>query len=61
MPRQIWNEGRVQGYSAYEIYLKQALSDDPDLQPATEREWLASSIACGSSMVVKIPKTSNDA
>jgi hypothetical protein len=61
MPRQIWNEGRVQGYSAYEIYLKQALSDNPDLQPATEREWLASSIACGSSMVVKIPKTSNDA
>lgn len=61
MPRQIWNEGRVQGYSAYEIYLKQALSDDPDLQPATEREWLASSIACGSSMVVKISKTSNDA
>lgn len=61
MPRQIWNEGRVQGYSAYEIYLKQALSDDPDLQPATEREWLASSIACGSSMVVKIPRTSNDA
>lgn len=59
MPRQIWNEGRVQGYSAYEIYLKQALSDDPDLQPATEREWLASSIACGSSMVVKIPKTGN--
>lgn len=61
MPRQIWNEGRVQGYSAYEIYLKQALSDDPDLQPATEREWLASSIAFGSSMVVKIPKTSNNA
>lgn len=60
MPRQIWNEGRVQGYSAYEIYLKQALSDNPDLQPATEREWLSSSIACGSSMVVKIPKTSND-
>lgn len=60
MPRQIWNEGRVQGYSAYEIYLKQALSDNPDLQPATEREWLASSIAFGSSMVVKIPKTSED-
>mgnify|MGYP006935421936 CR=1 FL=1 len=60
MPRKIWNEGRVQGYSAYEIYLKQSLSDNPDLQPATEREWLASSIACGSSMVVKIPKTSND-
>lgn len=60
MPKQIWNEGRVQGYSAYEIYLKQALSDNPDLQPATEREWLASSVACGSSMVVKIPKTSND-
>lgn len=55
MPRQIWNEGRVQGYSAYEIYLKQALSDNPDLQPATEREWLASSIACGSSMVVRLP------
>lgn len=60
MPRQIWNEGRVQGYSAYEIYLKQALSDNPDLQPATEREWLSSSIACGSSIIVKIPKTIND-
>lgn len=55
MPRQIWNEGRVQGYSAYEIYLKQALSDNPNLQPATEREWLSSSIACGSSMVMRLP------
>ena len=56
MPRQIWNEGRVQGYSAYEIYLKQALSDNPDLQPATEREWLASSIACGSSLIMRLPR-----
>ena len=45
MPRQIWNEGRVVGYSAYEVYVKHALSVDPDHEPATEKEWLASMMA----------------
>ena len=53
--RTIWNEGRVVGYSAYEIYLRQALTEDPTLTPASEREWLSSSIALGSSMILKLP------
>lgn len=54
MPKEIWNQGRVVGYSAYESYVRQALSENPDLEPASEREWLASSIASGSSLVIKI-------
>lgn len=55
MPREIWSEGRVVGYSAYEIYVKQHLSEDPETVPATEREWLASSLAMGSSMLLRVP------
>lgn len=55
MPREIWNEGRVVGYSSYEIYVKQHLSEDPGTPPATEREWLASTISMGSSMILKVP------
>lgn len=54
--KQIWNEGRVVGYSAYEVYVKQHMSEDPNTPPASEREWLASSLAMGSSMIVKINK-----
>lgn len=55
MPREMWNEGRVLGYSAYEIYVKQHLSEDPNTPPATEREWLASSLAMGTSMLLRVP------
>lgn len=55
MPREIWNEGRVVGMSAYEIYVKQHLAEDPNSPPATEKEWLASSLAMGASMVLKMP------
>ncbi len=54
--KKIYNEGRVVGYSAYEIYKRQALSEDPNHTPASEREWLASTVAMGSSMIVNIPK-----
>ena len=54
--KKIWNEGRVVGYSAYEVYVKQAMANDLDSVPASEREWLASSLAMGSSMIVKINK-----
>lgn len=57
MPRQIWNEGRVVGFSAYEVYLKHALSIDPNHEPATEKEWLASMMAMGSSMLLRIGTT----
>lgn len=55
MVRELWNEGRVVGYSAYELYVKQSLSEDPDSPIASEREWLASSIAMGSSMLLRLP------
>lgn len=54
MSKIIYNEGRVVGYSAYEVYVKQSLSIDPDTPPASEREWLASSLSMGSSMLLKV-------
>lgn len=60
MPREIWNEGRVVGLSAYELYVKQHLSEDPDTPVATEREWLASSLGMGSSMILKMPNVNQD-
>lgn len=55
MPNEIYNEGRVVGYSAYELFVKTYLSEggDPTKVP-TEREWLASSLAMGASMIVKV-------
>lgn len=50
--KQLYNEGRVVGLSAYEIYVKQHEADDPDTPPASEREWLSSTIASGSSLIV---------
>ena len=55
MPKSIYNEGRVVGYSAFELYAKQALSIPGVQQVATEREWLASTIANGTSLLFKIP------
>lgn len=55
MPREIWNEGRVVGLSTYEIYVKEFLSQNPTGTPASEREWIASSIASGASMLLKFP------
>ena len=52
--RTIWNEGRVVGLSAYEIYVRQILADDPDATPASEREWLSTMLAMGSSMLVRV-------
>ena len=61
MPRKIFNEGRIQGLSSYEIYTKlhQATVTDPTVQPASEREWLASSLAMGASMLLKIEADTN--
>lgn len=54
MPREIYNLGRVVGYSAYELFVKQILQEDPNKQPPTEKEWLASTVSLGSSMLLKI-------
>lgn len=55
MARELYNLGRVTGLSSYEVYVKQHSSEDPVNPPASEREWLASSLAMGSSMLLKIP------
>lgn len=60
MPRELWNEGRVVGYSAYEMYVRHHCSVDPDHSPASEKEWLASMMAMGSSMLLRIGTESND-
>lgn len=54
MSKQLWNEGRVVGYSAYEIYLKYALEHDPKHTPASEKQWLASMMAMGSAMLLEV-------
>lgn len=54
MPRELWNEGRVVGYSAYEMYVRHHLSVMPDTPPASEKEWLASMMAMGSSMLLRV-------
>ena len=56
MPKDIYNEGRVVGMSAYEIYLRHQLSEYPDMEPVTEREWLSSTLGAGCSMILRIPK-----
>lgn len=52
MAKDIWNEGRVVGYSAYEMYVKTALAKG--VTPATEQQWLASSLAMGASMLLQL-------
>lgn len=56
MPQEIYNEGRVVGMSAYELYVRHQLSEYPELEPLTERQWLASTVGNGCSMILRIPK-----
>ena len=62
MAQEIYNEGRVVGLSAYEMFLKQLLAKDPIAaeNPPTEVEWLASMVGMGSSMVLKIRREDID-
>lgn len=57
MARIIYNEGRVVGLSSHEIYVKEALGEFPNMDPATEREWLASSLGSGASLLYKMSQT----
>lgn len=59
MPKEIYNEGRVVGESAYEIYVRQHLAQYPDTPPASEKDWLSATIASGSSMLLKVPITTD--
>ena len=52
--KEIYNEGRVVGLSAYEIYVRHFLSEFPDKPILTERDWLSSTLGNGSSMILRI-------
>ena len=55
MAKEIYSEGRVVGYSAYEEVIKQIYSEDPNTTDfPSEREWLSASLASGSSMILKV-------
>ena len=60
MSLDIYNEGRTVGYSAYETYIKQFLSENPTGTPATEREWLSSMLASGASLMLHVPADNDD-
>lgn len=53
--REIYNEGRVVGLSAYEIYVRQVLSSDPNADVLTEQEWLSAALGANTSMILKVP------
>lgn len=56
--REIYNQGRVVGYSAYELYVRQHMSDDPDSEPLTERQWLSMNLGTGVSAIIKLDNSS---
>lgn len=56
--REIYNQGRVVGYSAYELYVRQHISEDPDSEPLTERQWLSMNLGTGVSAIIKLDNSS---
>ena len=54
MAQQIWDEGRVVGLSAYELYVKEYLTQNPNGTPLSQSQWLANTILSGNSLLVKI-------
>ena len=52
MPRTLYNEGRVVGYSAYEIYVRHAVSEG--MEPVSEKEWLSATLTDGSSLLMNL-------
>lgn len=61
MPKFLYNEGRVVGYSAYEIFVQQSIANGVKPENITsEKDWLTSSIGMGSSLLLQInPDTDN--
>lgn len=55
MSQELYNLGRVTGLSAYELNVKHQLSEFPNLPSMTEKEWLASTVTSGASLILKIP------
>lgn len=56
MAQEIYNEGRVVGFSAWEIFMREALNNGvPQSDIPDEHKWLASMIGSGASMILRIP------
>lgn len=50
----IYNEGRVVGLSAYELYVRKFYEENPGATPPSEKAWLSSMFGAGSAMILKI-------
>ena len=57
MSNEIYNEGRVVGYSAEELFDKLYAEQHSDETPPTTKEWLSSSMGMGASFALHINKT----
>ena len=56
MPQEIYNEGRVVGLSAWELFKRQALGNGvPENVIPDEHQWITSMIGAGASMILNIP------
>ena len=61
MGQTIYNEGRVVGLSAWEIFKRQALATGvPEKEIPNEHQWLASMVGAGSSMILRVPANDPD-
>ncbi len=55
MAQEIYNEGRVVGLSAWELFKRQALASGvPENEVPNEHQWITSMVGAGSSMILKI-------
>lgn len=54
MSKTLWNEGRVCGYSLYEIYLRYLATEAPDVVPVSEKEFMSSMITMGNSLLLRV-------
>ena len=52
--RILWNEGRVVGLSAYEIFVRHVLGRDPNATVPSELAWLTSVMSNGSALLLQI-------
>lgn len=53
--REIFNEGRICGLSAWELYARYALSRNPNAKILNEQQWLSASLSSNMSMILRIP------
>ena len=58
MPKTLWQEGRVCGYTNYELYLKHMY--DNNMTPVNESEWLASTLSYGASLLLWVAPDSTE-